>query len=78
MKAMIVINLPKGTKPKDFTVDLRLYHKTLDTSYIFFIDEVNLKTIPRKKEFSEDLNDFQKGTKTGWNECIDKLVGVKK
>ena len=80
-KAIIVIDLPKGTKVEDFRVDeVRLYHTGVQLGYPFFQDEPVLKPMPEKLSHSEidsPYDHYDNWKIDGYNACIDEILGVK-
>ena len=75
MKALITIELDYPEQIYDLyeTKEIRFYDK--DGVYMLWEGGFEIKPMPKKKVFAEGLNDFQKGTKRGWNDCIDTITG---
>ena len=76
-KAIIVIDLPNGTKAEDFLPpDVRLRLTTTDLTYKYFEDEVKLKKMPKEKPLPTKplLNEHETGWSKGWNSCVKEIL----
>lgn len=75
-KAIIVIDLPNGTKVEDFSPDVRLRLTTMDLTYKYFEDEVKLKEMPNEKPLPTKplQNEHETGWTKGWNSCIKEIL----
>lgn len=75
MKAILVIDVDNMNIDIDNTqatyIELQCNNITIQMALLNHW----LKPMPQKKVFAEGLNKFQKGTKRGWNDCIDEILG---
>ena len=75
-KAILVIDLPNGTKVEDFWPDVRLHLTTMDLTYKYFEDEVKLKGMPKEKPLPTKplQNEHETGWIKGWNSCVKEIL----
>ena len=81
-KAIIVIDIPDGTKPEDYKVDLKIYNFKKYRGYTIhdFNDQNVLKSMPEKISHSEidsPYDHYDNWKIDGYNACIDEILGDK-